>query len=159
MRDGAWVFHDIPYKYGNIDHVIVSSGGIFAVETKGISKPTKSERSGSENSIVKVEGESLKLPHAKTGKPIKQANIHAGVWLKDEIHRRFDFSVPVRAVVALPGWMIKGGFDGNCWVINPKRGNALRRAVTKSLVSEHEVQLISAWIEDLARSINPKSKD
>ena len=39
MRDGAWVFHDIPYQYGNIDHVIVSRGSIFAIETKGYSKP------------------------------------------------------------------------------------------------------------------------
>ncbi len=39
MRQGAWVYHDIPYKYGNIDHVIVSKAGVFTVETKTISKP------------------------------------------------------------------------------------------------------------------------
>ena len=158
MRDGAWVYHDIPYQYGNIDHVIVGTGGIFAVETKGISKPTDNKSSPSENSTVKVERDELILPHARTGKPIQQAKTHAK-WLRGEIQRRFDLTVPVRAVVALPGWMIKRGFDGDCWVINPKRGNSLRGAVTKQLVGEKEIQMVAAWIEDLARSVAPKSKE
>lgn len=158
MRDGAWVFHDIPYQYGNIDHVIIGSGGVFAVETKGISKPTDNKKSSSENSTVRIEREELILPHARTGQPIQQAKTHAK-WLRNEIHRRFGLSTPVRAVVALPGWMVKGGFDGDCWVVNPKRGNSLRGAVTKSLISESEIQMISAWVEDLARSVAPKSKE
>ena len=40
MRDGAWVFHDLPYKYGNIDHIVIARGGVFAIETKAVSKPT-----------------------------------------------------------------------------------------------------------------------
>jgi hypothetical protein len=158
MRDGAWVFHDIPYQYGNIDHVIVSSGGVFAVETKGISKPTGNKKSSSENATVRIEREELVLPHARTGQPVNQAKTHAK-WLRNEIQRRFGLSVPVRAVVALPGWMIKGGFDGDCWVVNPKRGNSLRGAVTKQLIGEKETQIIAAWVEDLARSVRPKSKE
>jgi hypothetical protein len=158
MRDGAWVFHDIPYQYGNIDHVIVGAGGVFAVETKGISKPTDNENSSSENSTVRIDRDELILPHARTGKPIQQAKTHAK-WLRNEIQRRFGLKVPVRAVVALPGWMIKHGFDGDCWVVNPKRGNSLRGAVTKELMSEKDAQMISAWIDDLARSVVPKSKD
>ena len=30
MRDGAWVYHDLPYKYGNIDHIVIAPGGVFA---------------------------------------------------------------------------------------------------------------------------------
>ncbi len=26
MRSGAWVYHDIPYQYGNIDHIVISTG-------------------------------------------------------------------------------------------------------------------------------------
>jgi hypothetical protein len=158
MRDGAWVFHDIECQYGNIDHVIVSTGGVFAIETKGISKPTNNKNSSSENATVRIEREELVLPHARTGKPINQAKTNAK-WLRNEIQRRFVLAVPVRAVVALPGWMIKGGFDGDCWVVNPKRGNSLRGAVTKQLISEKETQIIAAWVEDLARSVKPKSKE
>ncbi len=158
MRDGAWVFHDIPYQYGNIDHEIVSTGGVFAVETKGISKPTNNKNTSSENATVRIEREVLMLPHARSNKPITQAKRNAR-WLRNEIQRRFVLDVPVRAVVALPGWMIKGGFDGDCWVINPKRGNSLRGAVTKQLIGEEDAQMISAWGEDLARSVAPKSKE
>lgn len=35
MAEGCRVFHDLPMEpYGNIDHVIVSMAGVFAVETK-----------------------------------------------------------------------------------------------------------------------------
>jgi hypothetical protein len=100
----------------------------------------------------------LKLPHATLHKPIDQANTHAK-WLRNEIKRRFSLTVPVRAVVAIPGWMINGGFDRDCWVVNPKRGNALRGAVTKPVVSSENVKLIAAWVEDLARSLPAKSKE
>jgi hypothetical protein len=158
MRDGAWVFHDIPYQYGNIDHVIVSSGGVFAIETKGYSKPTNNVNSPTENASITVDRGVLVLPQAKTRQPIEQAKTQAK-WLHNEIERRFGLAVMVRPVVALPGWMIKGGFDGDCWVINPKRGNALRGAVSKPLISDSDVNLISSWIEDLARSVAPKSKE
>jgi len=158
MHDGAWVFHDIPYQYGNIDHVIVSAGGVFAVETKGISKPTDRSKPGFENATLSVEKGVLKLPHATTSKPINQAKTHAK-WIRGEVQRKFGISVPVKAVVALPGWMIRGGYDDDCWVINPKRGNALRSAITKSVLDPKQVQLIAAWIEDLARSVQAKSRE
>lgn len=158
MRDGAWVFHDIPYQYGNIDHVIISTGGVFAVETKGISKPTNAAKTGAENATLSVNGDAIVLPHGRTSAHTNQAKVHAK-WLREEIQRRFGASVPVRAVVAIPGWMINGGFDGDCWVVNPKRGNSLRAAVTKQAVDPQLVSSISAWIEDLARSMTPKSKE
>jgi hypothetical protein len=157
MRDGAWVYHDIQYTYGNIDHVVIGTGGVFAVETKGISKPTDQDRSGSENATLTVTDGTLVLPHARTKKPIEQATRHAK-WLRQEIEKRVGVSVPVRAVVAIPGWMINGGFDGDCWVINPKRGNALRASVSRNQIEPEVVSRIAAWAEDLARTVAPKSK-
>lgn len=158
MRDGAWVFHDIPYQYGNIDHVIISTGGVFAVETKGISKPTDETRTGSDNATLTVVGDDIVLPHGRTKAPTSQAKVHAN-WLRHEMKRRFGFNVPVRAVVAIPGWMVNGGFNGDCWVVNPKRGNSLRAAVRKQNVDPQAASAIAAWIEDLARAMSPKSKE
>src|SRR5690606_27676098 len=84
MRDGAWVFHDIPYQYGNIDHVVISTGGVFAVETKGISKPTDDSRSGVDNATLTVEGDVISLPHGRIKAPTEQAKVHAK-WLRNEI--------------------------------------------------------------------------
>ncbi|MDB5337295.1 MAG: Nuclease-related protein [Planctomycetaceae bacterium] len=38
MLEGCRVFHDIPFPYGNIDHVVVSQSGVFAVNTKMLGK-------------------------------------------------------------------------------------------------------------------------
>ena len=43
MRSGAFVFHDIPYKYGNIDHIVIGRNRAFAIETKAVSKPENSK--------------------------------------------------------------------------------------------------------------------
>jgi hypothetical protein len=41
MRDGAVVFHDMPAERFNIDHVVIARQGVFAVETKGYTKPNR----------------------------------------------------------------------------------------------------------------------
>ena len=38
LRDGYWIFHDVPAENYNIDHVLVGPAGVFAIETKGRSK-------------------------------------------------------------------------------------------------------------------------
>lgn len=157
MRDGAWVFHDIPYPYGNIDHVIVSAGGIFAVETKGYSKTKNTEDPKDVGWRVSVKDGVLHFPHGRTKKPMEQARRHAR-WLADEIKRRFQLEPPIQPVVALPGWLIEGGWDQACWVINPKGGNALRKAVTKPTIPGNQVTMIAGWLEDLSRSVEPSSK-
>ena len=34
MLDGCRVFHDVPIRYGNVDHVVVHRSGVYAVNTK-----------------------------------------------------------------------------------------------------------------------------
>src|SRR5690606_37340526 len=75
MRQGAWVFHDIPYKYGNIDHIVVSKGGVFVVETKAVRKPVGED--GKRKSKVSASGGKLHFPHHVTQAPIQQAKRHA----------------------------------------------------------------------------------
>lgn len=157
MRDGAWVFHDIPYQYGNIDHVVISKGGVFAVETKGYSKPASSSRELKKTAALEIKGGVLITPNGRAKKPVEQALRHAS-WLHDEIQKRFSLSVPVRGVLAFPGWRVERAFENDCWIINPKRGNALRHAVNQTKIEDKDVNLIAGWIEDLARSVVPKSK-
>jgi len=39
MLAGCRVFHDVPFSYGNIDHVVVSPTGVYSVNTKMRGKP------------------------------------------------------------------------------------------------------------------------
>ena len=41
MLDGCRVFHDVQADNFNIDHVVIAENGVFAIETKGRSKPDR----------------------------------------------------------------------------------------------------------------------
>lgn len=126
MRDGAFVYHDIPYKYGNIDHIIVSTGGVFAVETKAVRKPANED--GKRQSEVNYRDGKLHFPHAVTDAPIRQAQRHAE-YLGESLSKRIGKSIPVTPVVAIPGWFVKSSMASDVLVVNPKRGNSLRGLV------------------------------
>jgi len=157
MRKGAWVYHDIPYKYGNIDHIVVSKGGIFTVETKTFRKPVS--KSGSKEAKVKVKGQNIIFPHFATGKPVKQAKIHAD-GIKDFLFKRTGVEYPVWAVIALPGWFVEADSQSSkkgFLVCNPKRGKALETFVQKDKVPDGDLQRAQIEIEEFARTVQSKS--
>jgi hypothetical protein len=156
MRSGAWVFHDIPYQYGNIDHIVVSAGGIFAVETKTFRKP-EGDRQSRRLSTVKFDGKSLKFPHFNTSEPIEQSERHAK-YLKKSIKKNTGLDISVTPVVALPGWFIERTQRSEVWIINPKRGGPLHQAVRKSALNPESVERVASYIESVARSVKGGSK-
>ncbi len=100
MREGAYVYHDVPYKYGNIDHVVVSTGGVFVVETKAVRKPAGED--GKRQSKVICENGKLNFSRFTIDYPIRQAARHAE-YMRKFLKTRTGEDVPVTAVVALPG--------------------------------------------------------
>ena len=156
MRNGAWVFHDIPYQYGNIDHIVVSTGGVFAVETKTYRKPAGA-REGSREYKVTRNGNTLEFPHFRTSEPIEQARRHAK-HVQSSIRNNLGITVPVTPVVALPGWFVEPSPKIDVRVINPKRGGALAAQVQQDTVSPQQAELIANYIESVARSVPAGSK-
>ena len=60
MREGYYVFHDVPGdREFNVDHVVVGRSGVYAIETKGRSKPTNDRESGHK---VQYDGKALLFP-------------------------------------------------------------------------------------------------
>ena len=150
MRDGAFVFHDIPYKYGNIDHIVVCPSRILAVETKAVSKPQKAN-SEKRECEVSFDGEKLTIPGHSDADPIKQAKAHAS-YLRKLIKKECGVDYPVTPVVALPGWMVLNEGDWNLLVLNPKRARPLRKRLFKE--QEHpEFERVVVCVEKLARSV------
>jgi hypothetical protein len=78
MLDGALVFHDLPAECFNIDHVVVAQQGVFAIETKGYSKPNR--EGGAEDATVVYDGKSLTLPDRSGSRAIDQTQRQAK-WL------------------------------------------------------------------------------
>lgn len=111
------IYHDMILDRVNIDHVVVGSNGIFAIET--ITKQ-KLRKWGPERSVVLYDSKGLTFP-GKSPKNdfIKQAKLHATElqkWLNSEIKESFR----VIPVLTLPGWEVERKMRENPPVLNPK---------------------------------------
>ena len=122
-RDNWHIFHGlyIPSIDGDIDHIIVSPKGVFAIETK----MSRGSVISYENGEVKVDRQSpLRNPN-----PIKQAKRNAAK-LSELIEQKTDMSVWVTPIVCFPGMFVyPGEKTSKMMVINPKQ-------IRKSLPSE-----------------------
>ncbi len=156
MRDGAWVFHDLPYKYGNIDHIVIARGGVFAFETKAVSKPASATTNRAEWKVT-YDGKSLVFPHKKDSDALEQARRHAK-YLHRNIKNKLGIDAVVTPVVAMPGWFIERTGKSDVWVINPKERNVLRKEMVVEKLGPGEAERIAAHIESVARSVRPGSK-
>lgn len=136
-EDGSKVFHDILGDGFNVDHVVISPNGIFTVETKTYSKPSKGRP------VIKQKGDELFI-NGTLRKPeiIVQAKAQAN-WLKNLLRDISGKEFPVQPVVVFPGWYIeKDSKMADTWVLNPK---ALRTYIKNSepLLTPEEVHFLA----------------
>lgn len=112
---GCQVLHDIPANGFNVDHVVIGPTGVFAIETKTHSKPTKGASS------VKYDGESVLVNGFKPDRdPVVQAKAQAH-WLFDLLENSTGRRAFVQPVVLYPGWFVEPQPPGvEVWVLNEK---------------------------------------
>jgi len=101
---GFHIFHDFPAENFNIDHVVVGPTGVFAVETKGRSKPVRGK--GSDDATIVFNGQSLKFPTWTDYETINQTN-RQSKWLRKWLSSAVGEQVSVMPAIALPGWFIE----------------------------------------------------
>jgi hypothetical protein len=115
-RDGSFVLHDVLGDGFNLDHVIVSTKGIFAVETKTLSKPQP-------KATVVFDGQSLTVDGARLSRnPIEQVRAQM-TWLANLLKQSTGRTLPVRGVVVFPSWWTRQtgrARDSGIWVLEPK---------------------------------------
>jgi hypothetical protein len=112
--DGGQVFHDIRADGFNLDHVVISTHGIYVVETKTWSKPWPDAK-------VVVEGDALTVAgQVPARNPMEQVS-HAACWLEKTLKESTGKRFFVRGVVVFPGWFVEQrGLKGDVWVLEPK---------------------------------------
>ena len=116
LRDrGYHVFHDVVAPGFNVDHVLVGSAGVFAVETKTWSKPLHAD------ARIKVEGDRLLVAGQEPDRnPIVQARAQAA-WLKTLLAESTGRTHDVFPVVLFPGWFVESSQGArSVWVLEPK---------------------------------------
>ena len=107
-RQGARVVHDVRGPIGNIDHVLIHTSGIYAIETKHRSRPAgRWMEMRYDGQTIRVNGQPL------THDPLPQARRQAS-WLWDYYTRTLGLTLrhPVKAVVLFPGWQVESTGTG-----------------------------------------------
>src|SRR5688572_23074834 len=106
-RAGFRIFHDFPAGDGrfNIDHVLVGPSGVFAVETKGRSKPGRKAAADTPWE-VHYNGKVLQFPGWVETDPLLQAQRNSD-WLRKWLSGAVGQPIAVEPVVALPGWFVR----------------------------------------------------
>lgn len=114
---GFRVFHDVPGDSENIDHVIISTHGVYTVETKMRGRHSRGQ------GRVSYDGRALSVDGGPADEtPIMQATARAAQFRRI-LKEQTGADLQVRAVVLFPGWSIESR-DAHSrhevWVLPPK---------------------------------------
>lgn len=156
MRQGAVVFHDFPASEFNTDHVVVSAEGVFAVETKGYTKPLRGR--GAADATVEFDGRLLRFPTRATSGPLEQAQRQA-VWLAKWLTAAVGTPIRVLPVVALPGWYVKRTGRGDVRVFSGKELSGLLKSRGAHALPAQDVRRVAHQLEQRCRTVAPKLAD
>lgn len=152
MRESAVVFHDFPAEGFNIDHVVVTRKGMYAIETKGRMKPDRG--GGKKDATVQFDGKVLSFPDWRDSQTLDQARRQAK-WLAKWISSAVGESIEVRPVVALPGWFVDATGRGDVTVISGREAPKWLKGWQSVPFSEDLMTRIEHQLEQHCRDIEP----
>ena len=149
LSEGWQLFHDLPMKRGNIDHVLVGPTGVYAIESKYRSK--RQSLKGKEGVQADYDGSAIRFAGGATEQlPVQQAQAVASE-LSKWLHGKVGEPVSVVPVVALPGWFVRTTqkpANSQVHVINPKVHYLFQK---RPFLLEQTLQVrVSAALRELA---------
>ena len=149
---GYQVLHDVPGENFNVDHVLIGETGIYAIETKTISKPAKGK------AIVEYDGKKIIVNGFIPDRdPLVQTKASAG-WIRELLRESTGKDLAVRGVVLYPGWYISGQpRNVEVWVLNPKSLPAFIEHENR-VISPEDVHLFTYHLCRYIRSNNKSGK-
>ena len=149
-RCGGQVLHDIPGDGFNLDHVVVCTHGIYAIETKTWSKPWP-------KATITVSGDQLLVAGKKPDRnPMDQAAA-AAKWLERLLEESTGKQFKVRGVVVFPSWFVEQRSPrGSVWVLEPKALPKFIAQEPETIVAS-DVTLASSHLSRYVRSVGQKA--
>jgi len=156
VRDGFWVYHDIPFPYGNIDHVVISPYGVFSINTKVLCKPIEGE--GRANVVIDYHQNQICFPDRSMTIPTAQLEGESR-WLSKHLESSVGHPICVEPLLSLPGWYISNRIGtGTPRVFNPLSPQAFFKKGPQAL-SAQLMQQISHQLEVLCRDQAPSFRE
>jgi hypothetical protein len=152
MREGAVVFHDFPAEGFNIDHVLLTRRGVYAVETKARMKPDRG--GGRKDATVEFDGKVLSFPDWRDSRTVDQARRQAK-WLTRWVSSAVGEPLDVRPVVALPGWLVEASGRGDVMVISGRGAGKWLKGWQPVRFSDEQMIRIEHQLEQRCRDVEP----
>jgi hypothetical protein len=149
MGQGYLVYHDFPADTFNIDHIIVGEKGVFAVET--CTRLKGSASTGGQEATVTYDGRMLLYADKSDFETIELAEQQAD-WLSQWLGAATGEPIAVRAVVALPGWVVKRTSADGIPVVNPGQFASLFEHIKPRPLSETMLTRIRQQLENKCRN-------
>lgn len=157
QSSGFQVFHDVPLNVDgyvtNIDHVAFGPKGVVVIETKMRSKPANHQGG---QITVEYDGKRLSWPRFPNDtKTIWQVRKNAEN-LEHLIRTECGFSVQVKQVIAIPGWMVVEKLVGQPRVVS---GKGVSDAVIQCVGDDDSALLSRAQVESIRKMLEVLCKD
>ena len=143
IADGYRVFHDIPMKDYNVDHVVVGPNGVFAIETKTRRKLWSAGKGRAE---VIYDGKSLQYPEQPPENYGLDAAVSRSRGLQEWLTSAVGETIMVRPILALPGWFVVESGNNSLPVKNPKNIRGYIKRQTSVSLSPEQIQRIAHQI-------------
>ena len=153
VGEGCTVIHDVPGDGFNIDHVVVAPWGVFAIETKGRSRPVSMPVAAM---TIHVDERGVHVPRARgafnDAGAARQARGQA-LWLHRALHRETGHAPWVQSVLVYPGWRIAGGENDGTPVTNAASVAACVRESASTALTPGDRTRLSTWLLKRTRTV------
>jgi len=154
FADGYRVFHDVPAegakKAFNLDHVTVGPTGVALIETKTRRKGRA--RPGFKDHVVVFDGQRLIWPWGEDTHGLDQAKAEAD-WLGKWINQRTGIDMPVKPILALPGWWVEAKARDTVTVVNSKSVASAVEGNSPRTLTDQQIDLIARQLDALCRDV------
>jgi hypothetical protein len=144
VGDGFRVFHDVPFKDYNMDHVLVGPTGVFVVETKTRRKPLLG---GEKQYRVVFDGQKLQFPNGWDTDALDQVRRNKKT-LSQWLSSATGDHVTVEGIVTIPGWLVERTAKSNIYVVNPKEIRSLVVSLSGRPLTGAEIQRASHQLQE-----------
>lgn len=146
---GTKILHDIRGNNFNIDHVVVSTKGIYLIETKTYSKPIKGKTE------ILFDGEQLLFNGVSYGDDIIIQVKAEKKWLTDLIEELTARKYPVQPILVFPGWFVRmhNAFSSGISALNPDNLPVFLNNKQEIMTLE-DVKLVSNHLSRYIRSLD-----
>jgi hypothetical protein len=151
---GFQVFHNVPASevqpIFHLDHVIVGSTGVFAIQTR--SRTRQTPRPGFAEHKIIFDGQKLVYPWGDDFQGLEFARDRA-IWLESWLAQILGRQVPVQPILVFPGWWVEEHAINTVRVLNAKQIVAVVNRNTPML-TEEQIETVTKQLEARCRDVD-----